>query len=48
MVKREEALDTEMAAAEDLFVEVGPSALEFIERVRHGCSVGLGNEFEEV
>jgi len=31
VVKREEALDTEMAAAEDLFVEVGAGALEIVE-----------------
>jgi hypothetical protein len=37
-----------MAAAEDLFVEVGAGALEIVELVRHGCSVGLGSEFEEV
>jgi len=48
MIEREEALDAEMAAAEDLFVEVGAGALEIVELVRHGCSVGLGSEFEEV
>ena len=31
VVEREEALDAEMAAAKDLFVEVGASALEVVE-----------------
>jgi hypothetical protein len=31
VIEREEALDAEMAAAEDLFVEVGASAVEVIE-----------------
>jgi len=31
MIEREEALDAEMAAAEDLFVEVGTGTLEVVE-----------------
>jgi hypothetical protein len=31
VVKRKEAFDAEMAAAEDFFVEVGASALEVVE-----------------
>jgi hypothetical protein len=38
MVEREEALDAEMAAAEDLFVEVSAKFLEVVETVRHGSS----------
>jgi hypothetical protein len=38
MVEGEEALDAEMAAAEDLFVEVGAKFLEVVETVGHGSS----------
>ena len=41
MVEGEEALDAEMAAAEDLFVEIGAKFLEVVETVGHGSS-GLG------
>jgi hypothetical protein len=41
MIEGEEALDAEMAAAEDLFVEVGAKFLEVVETVGHGSS-GLG------
>jgi len=38
MVECEEALDAEMAAAEDLLVEVGAKVLEVVETVGHGSS----------
>jgi hypothetical protein len=38
MVECEEPLDAEMAAAEDLFVEVGAKFLEVVEAVGHGSS----------
>jgi len=38
MVECEEALDAEMAAAEDFLVEVGASFLEVFETVGHGSS----------
>jgi hypothetical protein len=38
MVEGEEALDAEMAAAEDLFVEIGAKFLEVVETVGHGSS----------
>jgi hypothetical protein len=41
MVEGEEALDAEMAAAEDLFIEVGAIFLKVVKTVRHGSS-GVG------
>src|SRR5258708_17115586 len=41
VVEGEEALDTEVAAAEDFFVEVGARFLEVVETVGHGSS-GVG------
>jgi len=38
MVEREEALDAKVAAAEDLFVEVGAKFLEVVETVGHSSS----------
>src|SRR6202040_946804 len=38
MVEGEEALDAEVAAAEDFFVEVGASFLEVFEIIGHGSS----------
>ena len=38
MVEREKALDAKVAAAEDLFIEVGAKFLEVVETVGHGCS----------
>ena len=46
VVKREEALDAEMAAAEDLFIEVGARALEVVERIRHGSSVSVPEKYK--
>ena len=56
MVEGEEALNAEMAAAEDLFVEVGAKFLEVVEAVGHGSSglrfchremlVGEGDEMD--
>ena len=40
MVEGEEALDAEMAAAEDLFIQVGAKFLEIVETVGH-CSSGV-------
>jgi hypothetical protein len=38
MVEGKKALDAEMAAAEDFFIEVGTKFLEVVETVRHGSS----------
>ncbi len=38
MVEGEEALDAEMSASEDLFIEVGAKFLEIVETVGHGSS----------
>ena len=38
MVEGEEALDAEMAAAEDFFIEVGAKFLEVVEMVGHNSS----------